>query len=154
MYTSKEVQMVADVLEHMLHIPCSELEKRGGICANLEGLNNEALSIFQYYSVEAYQKWPHYSEDMHYPVPDMYDPKNTVNKHSSFGIFHRNKYKSMWSGEYGNLRIALLVHLCTFFQDKAYRMRLYETTRQMQNPFPNGRIPVRDESPLTRTLYS
>jgi hypothetical protein len=150
MYTSKEVQMVADVLEHMLHMPCSELEKRGGICANLAGFKSEALSIFQYYSVEAYHKWPHYSEDMYYPVPNQGDPKNALNKSSAFNAFHKHKYKSMWSGEYGNLRISLLVHLCTFFQDKAYRMRLYEATRQMQNPFPNGRIPVRDESPLTR----
>jgi hypothetical protein len=150
MYTSKEVQEVADALEKMLHTPCSELEKRGSICTNLKSINSEAFSTFQYYSIEAYQKWPHYSEDMHYPVPNPEDPKNLINKSSAFNAFHKQKCISMWSGEYGNLRISLLVHLCHFFQDKAYRLRLHETTRQMQNPFPNGRIPVRDESPLTR----
>lgn len=149
MYTSKEVQDVADVLHRIAHTPYSKLEHGTGICGNILRISSEQhLKVFQYYCIEAYQKWPKYSEDMHYPINgDAAEPP--------FSVFHRAKEnKSMWVGDYGRLRCELLVHLCTYFQDRAYKMRLNESVKAMCNPFPTGRIPVRDESPLTRVFFS
>lgn len=144
MYTSNEVQEVADVLHLMAHTPVSRLEQGTGICGNLLLITSERhLKVFQYYCIEAYQKWPKYSEDMHYPI-------NGEANQTPLEVFHKAKEsKTMWVGAYGNLRCELLGHLCTYFQDKAYKMRLSQSAKAMCNPFPTGRIPVRDDTPLT-----
>ena len=148
MYTSKEVQEVADVLHLMAHTPFSKLEQGTGICGNILRMStSEAHRVFRYYCLEAYQKWPKYSGDMNYPI-------NGEDNQAPFEAYHKaSRRGAMWTGEYGNLRCELLVHLCTYFQDRAYKMRLNESPKVMCNPFPTGRIPVRDESPLTRVLF-